>query len=146
QEDLIAFHARLARLIHEHGAVERPVGLRVLATERELAQIGEVDLAGHREGRFIGAALPVLRDVGRSACGERRHEQEQEHERTMDHDCSPLHGMHQMRASTPRWNTFVLLLAGLSITGPAAAQTCPDPATLTRGMDGAMAHVRYLAD
>src|SRR5690606_16086326 len=53
---------------------------------------------------------------------------------------------HQMRASTPRWNTFVLLLAGLSITGPAAAQTCPDPATLTRGMDGAMAHVRYLAD
>jgi len=39
--------------------------------------------------------------------------------------------------------TLALLLAGFSAT---AAQSCPDPAALTRGLDGAVAHVRYLAD
>jgi aminopeptidase YwaD len=39
--------------------------------------------------------------------------------------------------------TLVLLLAPLT---HAAAQSCPDPSALTRGLEGAMAHIRYLAD
>ncbi|MGD2044667.1 MAG: M28 family peptidase [Gemmatimonadota bacterium] len=39
--------------------------------------------------------------------------------------------------------TLALLL--LPLAG-AAAQSCPDPAALTQGFDGAMAHVRYLSD
>ena len=39
--------------------------------------------------------------------------------------------------------TLALLLVPLS---HAVAQSCPDASALTRGLDGAMAHVRYLAD
>lgn len=39
--------------------------------------------------------------------------------------------------------TLALTLAAF---GPLAAQTCPDPATVTRGTTGTLAHVRYLAD
>jgi hypothetical protein len=39
--------------------------------------------------------------------------------------------------------TLALLLTPFS---HAAAQTCPDAAALTRGLDGPLAHVRYLAD
>jgi hypothetical protein len=43
--------------------------------------------------------------------------------------------------------TFSATLALILVTlAPAAAQTCPDASALTRGLDGAMAHVRYLAD
>lgn len=34
----------------------------------------------------------------------------------------------------------------LAVASGAAAQTCPDPSTVVQGVDGAMAHVRYLAD
>lgn len=39
-----------------------------------------------------------------------------------------------------------LAALGLTVTSPASAQDCPDPAALTRGMVGTLAHVRYLAD
>jgi hypothetical protein len=43
--------------------------------------------------------------------------------------------------------TFSILTAlGLAATSPLLAQDCPDPAALTRGMTGTLAHVRYLAD
>jgi aminopeptidase YwaD len=41
--------------------------------------------------------------------------------------------------------TLLLALLGV-VPSPAIAQTCPDAAALTRGIDGALAHVRYLAD
>jgi hypothetical protein len=38
------------------------------------------------------------------------------------------------------------LLALLAVPHAAWAQACPDPGRITAGMDGAIAHVRYLAD
>jgi hypothetical protein len=47
----------------------------------------------------------------------------------------------------PMLRTPKALLALLAVVAsPALAQTCPDAATLTRGIEGALAHVRYLAD
>lgn len=47
-------------------------------------------------------------------------------------------------------SSFKTLTAAVAFTlvvgGRATAQTCPDPAALTDGLSGAMAHVRYLAD
>ena len=47
-------------------------------------------------------------------------------------------------------SSFKSLTAALTLTlvvyGHAQAQTCPDPATLTEGLVGTPAHVRYLAD
>ena len=37
-------------------------------------------------------------------------------------------------------------MLGLMVPSAASAQDCPDPAALTRGMVGTLAHVRYLAD
>ena len=43
--------------------------------------------------------------------------------------------------------TLALPVVALTVAlTPAAAQSCPDASTLTRGLGGAMAHVRYLAD
>jgi aminopeptidase YwaD len=51
---------------------------------------------------------------------------------------------HDVRTSLKTFlATLALLLAPL---GQAAAQSCPDASALTRGLEGAMAHVRYLAD
>ncbi len=42
--------------------------------------------------------------------------------------------------------TFLAALALFAVsTSHALAQSCPDPSALTRGLDGALAHVRYLA-
>lgn len=41
---------------------------------------------------------------------------------------------------------FPALTLALACAAPAAAQDCPDPATLTADAEGARAHVRYLAD
>ena len=38
------------------------------------------------------------------------------------------------------------LALSLAAFGPASAQTCPEPASVVQGADGALAHVRYLAD
>ena len=47
----------------------------------------------------------------------------------------------------PSFKTFSSALAlTLVACSSATAQTCPDPAALTDGLDGAMAHIRYLAD
>ena len=47
----------------------------------------------------------------------------------------------------PLFKTFSSALAlTLVACGPATAQACPDPATLTDGFQGALAHIRYLAD
>ena len=51
---------------------------------------------------------------------------------------------HHIRTSLETFAaTLALLLVPLS---HGAAQSCPDAGTLTSGLDGAMAHVRYLAD
>jgi hypothetical protein len=47
----------------------------------------------------------------------------------------------------PALKTFSAALGLLAMAStPVAAQSCPDPAALTQGFDGAMAHVRYLSD
>ncbi len=47
-------------------------------------------------------------------------------------------------------SSFTTLSATLALSlaafGPASAQTCPEPASVVQGADGALAHVRYLAD
>lgn len=58
----------------------------------------------------------------------------------------------QMRSMEPiSWRVFdytrsVLLLTALAVPALANAQTCPDPATITRGLELPLAAVRYLAD
>jgi hypothetical protein len=51
-----------------------------------------------------------------------------------------LHNPTSFKTFAATMALWVLPLAGV------AAQTCPAPAALTTGLDGAMAHVRYLAD
>ncbi len=52
--------------------------------------------------------------------------------------------IHGTRSSLARFASVSAL--GLVAASPLSAQSCPDPATLTRGTVGALAHVRYLAD
>ena len=42
--------------------------------------------------------------------------------------------------------SLVTLALCVAVYSPASAQACPDPASLIQDLDGAMAHVRYLAD
>jgi hypothetical protein len=51
-----------------------------------------------------------------------------------------------MNHTAPSLFVFSAILALPFLASPLAAQACPDPQVLTRGTDGAMAHVRYLSD
>lgn len=53
-----------------------------------------------------------------------------------------------MSHNTPSSLTTFSATLALTLTafGPLAAQSCPDAASVTRGTEGALAHVRYLAD
>jgi hypothetical protein len=51
-----------------------------------------------------------------------------------------------MNHTAPSLFVFSAMLALPLLACPVAAQACPDPQVLTRGADGAMAHVRYLSD
>ena len=52
---------------------------------------------------------------------------------------------HDAPSSVTTFSVTLALALGLAVV-PASGQSCPDPQAVTSGVDGAMAHVRYLSD
>lgn len=100
-----------------------------------MAQIAEVPLTLHAEHHPLGSSLWEL--FGALGGTTRTRNDQYGHNRKP----SMIHDTH------PALKTLSVAFGLLAVAStPLAAQSCPDAAAITQGFDGAMAHVRYLAD